>query len=143
MRNKDYSDIIDLPHHVSKNRMPMSLYNRAAQFAPFAALRGYEEAIAETARQTDQKVSLSDNQVDDIDFKMQILEKNLEKHYEVTIQYFQKDKRKEGGTYITMTGIIKKFDYYHQTIILMNGKMIHFDDIVALSSPLFSKMDME
>ncbi len=121
----------------------MSLYNRAAQFAPFAALRGYEEAIAETARQTDQKVSLSDNQVDDIDFKMQILEKNLEKHYEVTIQYFQKDKRKEGGTYITMTGIIKKFDYYHQTIILMNGKMIHFDDIVALSSPLFSKMDME
>lgn len=143
MRNKDYSDIIDLPHHVSKNRMPMSLYNRAAQFAPFAALRGYEEAIAETARQTDQKVSLSDNQIDDIDFKMQILEKHLEKHYEVTIQCFQKDKRKEGGTYITMTGIIKKFDYYHQAIILMNGKMIRFDDIVALSSPLFSKMYME
>ncbi len=143
MRNKDYSDIIDLPHHVSKNRMPMSLYNRAAQFAPFAALRGYEEAIAETARQTDQKVSLSDNQIDDIDFKMQILEKHLDEKNEVTIQYFQKDKRKEGGTYLTMTSIIKKFDYYHQTIILMNGKIIHFDDIVALSSPLFSKMDME
>lgn len=143
MRNKDYSDIIDLPHHVSKNRMPMSLYNRAAQFAPFAALRGYEEAIAETARQTDQKASLSDNQIDDIDFKMQILEKHLEKQYEVTIQYFQKDKRKEGGTYITVTNIIKKFDYYHQTIVLMNGTIIRFDDIVALSSPLFSKMDME
>ena len=143
MRNKDYSDIIDLPHHVSKNRIPMSLYNRAAQFAPFAALRGYEEAIAETARQTDQKASLSDNQIDDIDFKMQILEKNLEKHYEVTIQYFQKDKRKEGGTYITVTNIIKKFDYYHQTIVLMNGTIIRFDDIVALSSPLFSKMHVE
>lgn len=140
MNNKDYSDIIDLPHHVSKNRTPMSLYNRAAQFAPFSALHGYEEALTEISRQTSERVCLSDTQIDDIAFKIQILKEHFKEQNEVTIKYFQKDKSKEGGIYVIITSKIKKFDDYHQTIVLVSNEIIHLNDVVDISSPLFSKM---
>lgn len=138
MNDKEYSDIIDLPHHISKNRIPMTFYNRAAQFAPFSALNSYEDSLKETSRITEELVTLSDNQIDDISFKLQILEEHLKEPIEVTIKYFQKDNKKEGGAYLSITGIIKKFDYYNRTITFTNQAVIDLDDIIDINSPYFS-----
>lgn len=138
MIDKDYSDIINLPHHTSKNRTPMTLYNRAAQFAPFSALNSYEDSLRETSRITEELVTLSDNQIDDISFKLQVLEEHLKEPIEVTIKYFQKDNKKKGGAYLSITGIIKKFDYYNRTITFTNQTVIHLDDIIDIHSPYFS-----
>lgn len=143
MKEKDYSDIIDLPHYISKNRNPMPLYQRAAQFAPFSALRGYEETLLEVARQTQEKICLSDHQMDIICCQLQVLKAHLDEQNEVTIQYFQKDKNKKGGEYKRITGKIKKFDLDKQTIILTDNQSIELNTIIEIDSSLFTKLHME
>ena len=95
-----YDDIINLPHHVSKKHPPMSLYARSAQFAPFAALTGYEDAVRETARETNERIEIDDELKLILDGKIQILFEKIKVKPEVTFTYFIPDLRKDGGAYV-------------------------------------------
>lgn len=128
----NYDDIIDLPHHVSATRPQMSMMDRAAQFSPFAALTGYDAAIKETARLTDQKIDLDDYEKEEINDKIQLITEHLGEDFEVVITYFQPDSRKSGGAYVDAVGIVKKIDEYDRVIILQDGKKIPIDDILDI-----------
>lgn len=128
----NYDDIIDLPHHVSATRPQMSMMDRAAQFSPFAALTGYDAAIKETARLTDQKIDLDDYEKEEINDKIQLITEHLGEDFEVVITYFQPDGRKAGGAYVDAVGIVKKIDEYDRVIILQDGKKIPIDDILDI-----------
>ena len=128
-----YDDIIDLPHHVSKTRKPMSLYNRAAQFAPFAALTGYDDAIEETARLTETKVELSDELKNDLNQKINFIKNNIKVHPEITIKYFVRDNKKSGGIYKSLTSIIKKVDNFNKCLIFADNTNVYFDDIISIT----------
>ena len=133
----NYDDIINLPHHVSKKHPPMSLYARSAQFAPFAALTGYEDAVKETARETTERIDIDDEIKSILDGKIQILIEQLKKRPEVSITYFLHDLRKDGGAYITVDGIIKKIDTYNQKIILADNTEIPINEIIDISGEFF------
>lgn len=128
-----YDDIIDLPHHVSKTRKPMSLYNRAAQFAPFAALTGYDDAIEETARLTETNVELSDELKNDLNQKINFIKNNIKVHPEITIKYFVRDNKKSGGIYKSLTSIIKKVDDFNKCLIFADNTNVYFDDIISIT----------
>ena len=123
-----YDDIIDLPHHVSKRHPQMSLYNRAAQFAPFAALSGHDAALEETARLTDERRDLSQNERDVLNRKMNYLLQREDTPI-VEISYFQPDKRKSGGRYCTIAGTIKKADGIEGKLVLTDGTAIPLDAV--------------
>lgn len=135
--SSQYDDIIDMPHHVSEKHVQMSMMNRAAQFAPFAALTGYESAIKETARVTDEFIELDDNSKDILDVKLQILQENIANHPQVTIIYFQPDNKKEGGSYITCNNIIKKIDIYNKAIIMLDETVIQISMIIDIKGDIF------
>lgn len=134
--NNQYNDIVSLPHPVSHTRVPMSRQNRAAQFAPFAALVGHDAAVAETARLTDRRVELDENELDILDRKWQCLRVHLSEQPTVTVTYFCPDKQKDGGAYLTVTGDINKADEYGGFLYLSGGHAIPFSQIVAINSPL-------
>lgn len=121
-----YKDIINLPHHVSKTRKPMSLYNRAAQFAPFAALTGYDDAIKETARLTEQRIELSDELKNMLNKKIKLIIENIKLQPEVAITYFVPDNKKSGGVYKTISANVKKIDEVEKCIIFTNKLKIFF-----------------
>ena len=95
--NNKYNEIMDLPHHVSKNRPQMPMSDRAAQFAPFAALTGYDDAVKETGRLTDDKIELEESSLNELNAKIQLLRENLADGPEITFTYFKPDERKAGG----------------------------------------------
>lgn len=127
-----YDDIINLPHHRSMDREHMSLQDRAAQFAPFAALSGHEEAIEETARLTDDQVILDENTVERINGKLYELSQNLSEKHEVSVTYFVPDATKSGGAYLTDVGTISKIDAIEQILIMDSGMKIKMDRIVRI-----------
>lgn len=129
---EDYSDIINLPHHVSRNHPQMPMMARAAQFAPFAALTGYDAVIHETARQTDKQVELEEFDNERLNRKLAELMTILDNHPEITVSYFQPDKRKDGGTYATVSGHIKKLDTYEQFLEMENGILIPISNIIDM-----------
>ena len=129
----DYDDIINLPHHQSKNHPHMSLYDRAAQFAPFAALTGYDDAVKEARRLTDSKPELDENQLEELDQKLADLTTRIEEHPEVTITYFEPDDKKEGGAYVTCVGKLKKIDIYEKQLVLTGNRFIRICDIVSIN----------
>ncbi|MCQ4862743.1 hypothetical protein [Pseudoflavonifractor phocaeensis] len=128
-----YDDIIHLPHHVSATRPRMPMLDRAAQFSPFAALTGYEAAMRETARLTDQRVELDESAKVELDRKLRLL-LSLPGQPEVSITYFRPDERKEGGAYETATGRIKKYDESSHTIVLADRTRICIEDVFDLES---------
>ena len=134
----NYDDIIHLPRHVSKRHPQMSLYNRAAQFAPFSALTGYGDAIAETARQTNSKIGMMEDDRQLMDRKLSILTTCLEEEPSITITYFQPDGRKDGGQYLTITGVVKAIRTNERIIMMKDRKKISIDAIVGLEGELFS-----
>lgn len=136
-----YDDIIDLPHHVSATRPQMSMINRAAQFSPFAALTGYDAAIKETGRLTDSRIELLEDDCAALDRKQQLLADRLSDHPEVSMTYFIPDKRKSGGSYVTVTGIVKRIDEFQRTIILTDSTIIPIDDILEMESDLFRGLE--
>ena len=136
MKNK-YDDIINLPHHISKKHPPMTLEARAAQFAPFAALTGYEDAIKETSRETSEKIDIDDELKSILDSKLQIIMEQIKNKPEISITYFIPDLKKDGGSYITVTGIVKKIDLYNQHIYLANNTEIPIKDIINISGEIF------
>ena len=138
--NHKYDDIIGLPHHVSATRPRMSTIDRAAQFSPFQALTGYGAAIQETGRLTDRKIELSEDERILLDMKQQILLDNIRECPDVSITYFIPDERKAGGSYVTVTGNVKKIDDYQRLLILTDRAQIPLDEIVDIESELFNNI---
>ena len=130
--NNRYDEIMELPHHVSKTRPQMPMSDRAAQFAPFAALTGYDSAIKETGRLTDERIELDEEALTALDRKYQLLMDTLDDAPEVTIIYFQPDARKAGGQYVSATGTVKKVDTFGRQILLQDGTRIPLDSIYDL-----------
>ena len=131
-----YDDIINMPRHISKTRPQMSLYNRSAQFAPFAALTGYEERVKETARLTDTKIEIDDGLRNILNMKLNIISEHLKEKPEITITYFIKDNKKSGGKYSTLKCIIRRIDLVNQEIILYDRSVIKLDDIININGNL-------
>lgn len=129
-----YDDIINLPHHVSATRPPMSMTDRAAQFSPFAALTGYDNAIKETGRLTDEKVDLSDEAYELLNQKFQQISEHLDEHCEVRLLYFVPDAHKEGGAYRSLTGTIKRIDANERVIIMQDRTKVPMDDVVGIDN---------
>ena len=127
-----YDDIINLPHHVSKSHAPMSMMNRAAQFAPFAALTGHSAAIEETARLTDEQQELAEEDSDALNQKMVYLREVINEHPTITITYFELDKKKAGGKYKSIEGQLKNIDDYNQSIVLKSGEVIFLQSILDI-----------
>lgn len=128
----DYDDIINLPHHVSSERPHMPMIDRAAQFAPFAALTGYDAAIAETARLTDTKRELSEEQKEVIGKQLLALQARLKTDPQVSVTFFVPDSRKAGGAYKTVAGNAKRVDAACGILEMRSGITIPFDDIISL-----------
>lgn len=129
---EDYSDITNLPHHVSRNHPQMPLAARAAQFAPFAALAGYDAVIHETARLTDKQVELEEYVNERLNRKFAELMTILDGHPEITVSYFKPDERKAGGAYAAVSGHVKKIDSYEQYIEIEDGNIIPIRNIIDL-----------
>ena len=123
---------MNLPHHVSKTRPQMPMSDRAAQFAPFAALTGYDSAIKETGRLTNERIELDEEALTALDRKYQLLMDTLDEAPEVTIIYFQPDERKAGGQYVSATGTVKKVDTFGRRILLQDGTRIPLDSVYDL-----------
>ncbi len=134
--NDKYEDIINLPHHTSTKHPQMTLEARAAQFAPFAALTGYDDEIKETARLTNERIELDDEAKSILDNKLQLIKERLPARYTVAFTYFVPDVKKEGGRYVTVTGKVRKVDEYKQLIILENKTEIPINEIINISSDI-------
>lgn len=132
-----YDDIINLPHHVSKNRPHMSMIDRAAQFSPFAALTGYEDAVRETERLTEQKISLNETEINLLNDKLNFIQENIKSQPTVSITFFVPDSRKNGGSYSTVIGTVKRLDTYEKTVIMTDGNVIPVEDILKIESEIF------
>lgn len=133
----EYDDILHLPHPVSRRRAPMSRLDRAAQFAPFAALTGYDAAIAETARTTQEFREPEDGKQAELNEKLCLLVRHAQSHPPVTLTYFQPDSRKAGGAYVTLSGTFQKIDTYHLLLLLQEGQQVPLAWLYQLESPLF------
>lgn len=127
-----YDDIINLPHHVSTTHTPMPVADRAAQFSPFAALTGYEDAIDETARLTQDWIELDENEKERLNEKFQQIREQLPTHPQVIFTYFEPDQKKQGGAYLTVEGRVKKIDEYRGAFILEDGREVLIESIVGV-----------
>ena len=136
-----YDDIINLPHHQSATRPHMSNYDRAAQFAPFAALTGYDDAVKETARLTDKKVELDEYSKDALNERLNMIQDAIDEQPEVSITYFLLDKKKSGGAYVTATDRVKKIDEYENIVLLQDGTKIPIDDIAEIVGEVFGALE--
>lgn len=134
-----YDDIINLSRPVSK-RPKMTLEQRSAQFAPFAALTGYEGQVKETARLTSKKIEIDDELKAMLDNKLQIIEDSLDKEPLISIKYFIPDLKKEGGSYQKITGNVTKIDKYKKLIILDKKIVISILDIIEITVNIFNKL---
>lgn len=125
-----YDDIINTKYPFGLGHPRMSMYDRAAQFAPFAALTGYEEAIEETARQTDSFIMLDEEGLRDLNEKLNYLASH--KNTKVEIEYFIKDDKKEGGSYKTLEGIVRSVDDVNQLLIFIDKTKLEFNQILTI-----------
>ena len=139
--NRKYNEIMGLPHHVSKTRPQMPMSDRAEQFAPFAALTGYDAAIKETGRLTDERIELDVEVLSALDMKYQLLMEAHDEAPEVTITYFQPDERKAGGKYVSAVGAVKKIDDFERRITMEEGDKIQMDDVMSIEGELFSVLE--
>jgi hypothetical protein len=135
--SKNYDDIIHLPHHISKTRPRMAAIDRAAQFSAFAALTGYDAAVKETARLTDERVELDESTKNDLSDRLQIVAERIKQQHEISITYFEPDARKKGGAYLTAIGSVKKIDEYERVVVMTDGKRIPIDEIFSIEGQLF------
>ena len=138
-----YEDIIHLPHPVSRKHKPMSLHDRAAQFAPFAALTGYEDMVEETARQTDPCKDLEEDARELLDARFALLCMDGELHPQIRVTYFNADKLKDGGAYLTVSGTLQSADTEKRLIRMQDGSRISLEDIIDIDSPLFLQTEWQ
>lgn len=138
-----YEDIVDLPHHVSRKHPQPTVADRAARFAPFAAITGYEEMVLEEARVTDDRIEMDESSKAALNEKLNMILEFIDEQPEVSITYFEPDKRKAGGAYVTVTGTVKRIDEYEHLVIMTDGKKINIDEIYNLQSELFYSLGLE
>ncbi len=131
-----YDDIINIEYPTAKTRKRMTMSDRAAQFSPFAALTGYDEAIEETARLTDPKTMLSEDEQNEIGEKLAYLKDNIARKPVARIVFFVPDGLKSGGRYVTTEGKVKKIREFEKKILLSGGEEIAFDDILFIESDM-------
>lgn len=135
--NKDnYGDIINMPHHVSEVYPQMSIEGRAAQFAPFAALTGYSDAVKETARLTEKRIEIDEELKLQLNSKLHKIIENTSTNTQVTFTYFVYDDKKEGGKYVNKKGCIKKIDIANEYIILTDKTKIPINEIVNINEEI-------
>lgn len=134
-----YKDIINLPHYKSKKRPQMSNYDRAAQFSPFAALTGHDEAIKETARLTDKKIELDETTKTMLNEKFNFIMEHIYDQPEITVTYFVPDGLKYGGMYVDFIGKVKKYDYLNRILHFTDNTEIKVDDMLEIDSKIFPK----
>ena len=127
-----YDDIINLPHHKSITHSHMSMIDRAAQFSPFAALTGHSAAIAETGRMTDQRMELDEYEMARVDAELQRLQELLPGRPTASITYFVPDERKNGGSYQTVTGEVKRIDAVNGVIQMTDRQCIPIADVFSI-----------
>lgn len=138
MQNTDkYNDIIHLPHPTSARHPRMPLSDRAAIFSPFAALVGHGAAIVEAARLTDRKIELDEDSKAVLDEKQRYLEEIISQQPEITVTWFKPDAKKDGGCYVTTTGILKQTESIERVMILTDGTKISLDDIIGIEGDCF------
>ena len=138
MSNIDrYDDIINLPHPEPTTRPRMAMENRAAQFSPFAALTGYDDATREEARLVDIKQELSEDMKDMLDAKLAIIEQHIKEVPSVAVTYFLPDTKKAGGRYVTVSGKVKKLDGVESVIHMTDGTKIPIGDVRMIEGDLF------
>ena len=118
-----------------------SVSDRAAQFAPFAALTGYDAAIKETGRLTDEKIELDEEALTALNMRYQLFIDALDEEPEVEITYFKPDERKAGGEYVTATGAVIKVDDFERRITMQDGAKISMDDVLSIDGELFSSLE--
>ena len=135
--NGPYDDIIDLPHHVSSVHPRMSMYSRAAQFAPFSALTGHEEAIRETARLTDCLTELTPEEAGILDRRLSMILNSEGERPEATITFFEPDTKKKGGAYRHVTGRIRKADPIGRIVEMDDGTRIPMENITYIDGECF------
>ena len=137
MDNHSYDDIINLPNLTSKNHPRMSLHDRAAQFAPFAALTGHDAAIKETARLMDERLELSDEIIMKLNDQLNMIRDNIGTEQEVSITYFVPDDKKAGGAYVTHSGVVKKIDKFKRKLIMQDETVIPIEQISEIQGEMF------
>ena len=138
-----YEDIVNLPPHISKKHPQPSMMDRAARFAPFAAITGYEEMVLEEARVTEDRIDLDEETLSLLNEKLSMIQEFLYEEPQIKITYFEPDKKKSGGAYVSVTGIVKRIDEYEHIVIMTDGKKIRIEDIFALESDLFYSLGLE
>lgn len=137
-----YDDILRLPHHISASRKPMAMTARAAQFAPFAALSGYDAEVQEAGRLTDRPIEPDEYEKEALNARLQLLARHLREKWVVSLVFFQPDERKAGGAYVTRTGTVKKLYETERILILTDGTVIPLDDLIALEGEEFAAYDL-
>ena len=142
MGNGKYDDIINLPNPTPTCRPRMAALDRAAQFAPFAALTGYDAVVEEAARLTDARLELSEDMKTMLNGKMQMILDDLDNEPFVTITHFLPDKRKAGGAYVDVSGIVEKIDEYERCIIMKDETKIPIEQVRAIEGELFNGIDV-
>ena len=138
-----YEDIINLPRPISKNHPQPTMSDRAARFAPFAAITDYEAMVLEEARETEQRIVPDENALFLLNEKLNILQEFPDKISEIKVTYFIPDKKKSGGAYVTIKGSIKKIDPYKKLLILSDEKQIPIEDISKLESEFFYTLGLD
>lgn len=138
-----YDDIVNLPPHISKKYPQPTMEERAARFAPFAAITGYEEMVLEEARVTEEWVELDDGTKSILNEKLQIILDYLHDEPVITFTYFEPDKKKSGGAYVSLTGTVKRIDEYEKCVMLTDGTKIPIEHIFGIESELFDTFDID
>lgn len=139
-KSTKYDDIIQNPHHVSSAHPQMPIEDRAAQFSPFAALTGHDEAVKETARLTECKVELDEHCIRVLNEKLRWIGGQIEKHPMIEITYFQPDVRKEGGSYMHAKGTVRNIDAYRRCIVMEDGLIIPMEEIYDIGGEVFKEI---
>lgn len=135
-----YDDIINLPHHELTTRQRMPRINRAASFAPFAALTGYDDAVRETARLTSERIELDEGTKEILNNKLRIALDKAGEQPEISITYFLPDKKKSGGAYVTVKAVIKRIDEYERLVIFTDKSSIPIDDIYEMEGDIYNNL---
>lgn len=135
-----YADIINLPHHELTTRQRMPRINRAASFAPFAALTGYDDAVRETARLTSERIELDEGTKEILNNKLRIALDKAGEQPEISITYFLPDKKKSGGEYVTVKAVIRRIDEYERLVIFTDKSSIPIDDIYEIEGDIYNNL---
>lgn len=130
-----YDDIIHLQYPRPQRWARMSMIDRGAQFSPFAALTGFEAAIEETGRRTERRIELTEGEKLRLNERLQELAERLDSCPGIRLTWFRPDLRKEGGEYVTEAVRVKRFEAYGRGLILEDGRLVLFQDLLSLEEP--------